>query len=390
MLLLSKIEEGKVIFKKEFFAIEPWLDEIGSMFEGQADEKNLRLTSRVQGFDSRLNVRGDRNRLAEVVANLLGNALKFTQCGSVELAVVQQAATATSVDIEISVTDTGPGLSSSQIDSLFEPYTSLTDSSAAPGGANGCKGTGLGLCISKELVKAHGGEIFVKSAGVGTGSCFGFRITLATQLASPDACSSFFTTDGGFTSESRANRFNLGEETQPPVPVQKQEQTQHQERQQQQWRPRPRQRRVLVVDDDELNRCITGEMLSVVAGTRDGRADTDTLQQFEFVVDTATDGLEALEALRSSQYDAVVTDVIMPNLDGKRLCRCMHESVPTQQHMMHIPVVGLTGCASTADMQSCLEAGMVACLGKPVDLYTLTRTVTEAILAAEKGAGAAL
>lgn len=362
VLLLSKIEEGKVSVHKEPFDIEPWLEELQLMFSGQADEKALKLTSRVQGFDARLHVRGDRNRLAEVVANLLGNALKFTSTGSVELAVVQQAATATACSFEVSVTDTGPGLSAEQIDSLFEPYTSLSDSSTAQAGAR--KGIGLGLVISKQLVKAHGGEIFVKSAGVGTGSCFGFRITLETQPASPDHCSSFFTDGKVFTPESRTNRFNLGE-TQTQTPVQKQDVTQRKEC----------NRRVLVVDDDELNRCITAEMLSAVEGT-----DNDGRQQFKFEIDTATDGVHALEMLSgSSQYDIVVTDVIMPRLDGRGLCRTMHE---TSRCM---PVVGLTGCASAADMRSCLEAGMVACLAKPVDLHTLTCTVTEAILAAEKG-----
>merc|ERR1711907_439414 len=123
-----------------------------------------------------------------------------------------------------------------------------------------------------------------------------------------------------------------------------------------------RRKRVLVVDDDELNRCITADILT----------ELDPEQGLVLDVDTAVDGLEALKLLHSRQYDCVVTDIIMPNLDGRGLAQMM------RKENLGIPVVGLTGCASEADVQSSLDSGMVACLPKPVDLHTLITTVKEA------------
>merc|ERR550537_7644 len=349
VLLLSKIEEGKIKFSKIAFSLVPWLEELELMFSEQAQMKGLTLDSRTRGLDPQIHVVGDRNRLAEVVANLLGNAVKFTAEGGIELKIEQQATTNTSVTIEVAVTDTGPGLSEEQIHSLFEPYKSLSDSSAAQNG--GAKGTGLGLVISKQLIKAHGGEVFVRSDGVGCGSTFGFRITLPTQPASPNHCASFFANEAA-AKPSEEERFNLGETqttAQGGQEIQRHEQ---------------RRKRVLVVDDDELNRCITADILS----------DLDPEHGLVLDVDTAVDGLEALELLHSQQYDCVVTDIIMPKLDGRGLAQRM------QKEQLGVPVVGLTGCASETDVQTSLDSGMVACLPKPVDLRTLIDTVREVML----------
>jgi len=350
VLLLSKIEEGKIKFKKIAFSLVSWLEELELMFSEQARMKGLSLGSKTRGIDPQAHVVGDRNRLAEVVANLLGNAVKFTTKGGIELKIEQHAATATSVTIEVSVTDTGPGLSEEQINSLFEPYKSLSDSSAAQNG--GAKGTGLGLVISKQLVRAHGGEVFVRSDGIGCGSTFGFKITLPTQPACSDDCASFFS-DEIPAQPCVEERFNLGES-----------QTAQGNQAQERKRCDQRRGRVLVVDDDELNRCITADILG----------DLDPEQGLVLDVDTAVDGLEALELLHSQHYDCVVTDIIMPNLDGRGLAQMM------RKENLGIPVVGLTGCASEADVQSSLDSGMVACLPKPVDLHTLITTVKEATL----------
>lgn len=282
--------------------------------------------------------------------NLLGNAVKFTADGRITLKIEQQASTDKSVTIDVSVTDTGPGLSEEQIGALFEPYKSLSDSSSAEQG--GAKGTGLGLVISKQLIRAHGGEVFVRSDGIGCGSTFGFKITLPTQPASPGHCASFFSNDASSQS-CVEDRFSLGE-TQT-------RQGDHAQKIQQHDR---RRRRVLVVDDDSLNRCITAEILS----------DSDPEDGWALDVDTAVDGLEALELLHSQQYDCVVTDIIMPKLDGRGLAHKMREEA------LGVPVVGLTGCAAETDIQASLDSGMVACLPKPVDLHTLIRTVRQAMV----------
>ena len=350
VLLLSKIEEGRIKFSKISFGLVPWLEELELMFSEQATMKGLTLESKTRGLNPQIHVIADRNRLAEVVANLLGNAVKFTSKGGIELKIEQQALTATSVTIEVSVTDTGLGLSEEQIGSLFEPYKSLSDSSAAAHG--GAKGTGLGLVISKQLIRAHGGsDFFVRSDGIGCGSTFGFRITLPTQAASPDHCASFFGTET--PAQSCVDEgFNLGETRILSA---------HGDQAQQSQKHDHRRRRVLVVDDDELNRCITADILS----------DLEPEQGLELDVDTAVDGLDALDLLHSRQYDCVVTDIIMPKLDGRGLAQTM------RKEELGIPVVGLTGCASRADIQSSLDSGMVACLPKPVDLNTLISTVRQ-------------
>ena len=350
VLLLSKIEEGRIKFSKVAFGLVPWLEELEEMFSEQATVKGLTLESKTCGLDPKLHVVADRNRLAEVVANLLGNAVKFTVNGRITLKIEQQASTENSVTVDVTVTDTGPGLSEEQISSLFEPYTTLSDSSAVDAG--GVKGTGLGLVISKQLIRAHGGEVFVRSEGIGSGSTFGFRITLPTQPASPGHCTSFFSTEKS-TQPSVEERFNLGETR-----------TRQSESAQKIQQHDPRRRRLLVVDDDELNRCITADILS----------GSHPESGWALEVDTAVDGLEALELLHVHQYDCVVTDIIMPRLDGRGLARKIREEE------LGVPVVGLTGCAAELDIQSSLDSGMVACLPKPVDLRTLIRTVRQAMV----------
>lgn len=125
-----------------------------------------------------------------------------------------------------------------------------------------------------------------------------------------------------------------------------------------------RRRRVLVVDDDELNRCITADILR----------DSDPENGWALDVDAAVDGLEALELLHSQQYNCVVTDINMPKLDGRGLAQKVREAA------LGVPVVGMTGCAAATDIQTSLDSGMVACLPKPVDLHTLIRTVRQVIV----------
>ena len=182
VLFLTKIEEGRVVMHKQTFSVLGMAEEMRFMFSEQAKQNNLELRvlppQGVHDF-----VVGDKNRLNEVLANFCSNAIKFTSTGSVTLEVKQEAEDDKHVDLVIQVTDTGRGLSSDDVVNLFEPFRTLADSRSRTMGAN-AKGTGLGLVICKHIIRAHGGEVFVHSAGAGKGSTFGFKIML--EKGNPD------------------------------------------------------------------------------------------------------------------------------------------------------------------------------------------------------------
>ena len=177
VLFLSKIEEGKVTLHKHSFSITAMIEEMTFMFSEQAEQKCLSLICKsypIDEVDEQQNVVGDEGRLKEVLANFCSNAIKFTETGSVTLIVEQIADHGSAVDLDIHVTDTGCGLSEENKLKLFAPFETLRDKETN----KGPRGTGLGLAISKHIVAAHGGEVYVNSAGEGKGSRFGFRVRL--------------------------------------------------------------------------------------------------------------------------------------------------------------------------------------------------------------------
>lgn len=268
ILDFSKVEVGKLSLESIPFDLEEVLVSMGDMIAFKAEQKGLELLFSAAP-DVPLRLVGDPLRLGQVLINLAGNAVKFTEQGEIILRVTVWEKTRTDVTLCFSVTDTGIGLSGQQIDSLFQPFTQADESTTRKFG-----GTGLGLSISRHLVEIMGGGIHIESAP-GEGSVFTFT----------------------------AN-FGLGAEEPPPIPLPA---------------PHPMGIKVLVVDDNDAARELLCTMLasvsSDVTAVGSGKA---ALERFA-------------EAAAGGGFDLVVVDSRMPGLDGIEIVQRLRQRQPSAQ-----------------------------------------------------------
>ena len=253
ILDLSKIEAACMSITPAPFQLNIIALSIHNLLIKTAQTKGLSLTLNIaKNIPDKLI--GDSVRLRQVLTNLLGNAIKFTQHGSVALNISLQQLTATDACLLFAITDTGMGISIEQQDKLFKPFSQVDD-----GFSRNFEGTGLGLVISQDLVQLMGGNIKLDSH-VGLGSCFSFELTLALDLA---------------TIESVTPAISLNPEALSGV-------------------------RILVAEDDAFNQKVI----------------TQVLENFGARVVLANNGLEALAALEQDRFDVVLMDLHMPRMNG--------------------------------------------------------------------------
>ena len=254
ILDLSKIEAACMSITLAPFQLNIIVLSIHNLLIKAAQTKCLSLTLNIaKNIPDKLI--GDSVRLRQVLVNLLGNAIKFTQHGLVELNISLQQLTATEARLLFSVIDTGIGISALQQDKLFQPFSQVDD-----GFSRNFEGTGLGLTISQDLVQLMGGSIKLDS-NVDLGSCFSFELTLALDLA---------------TIESPLTpAMTLNPEALSGI-------------------------RILVAEDDAFNQKII----------------TQVLEKFGASIVLANNGLEALAALEQERFDIVLMDLHMPSMNG--------------------------------------------------------------------------
>jgi PAS domain S-box-containing protein len=312
ILDFSKIDSGKLELVEEPFDLCESLRWSFELFHDAALEKNLQYRLHL---DSRLPawVSGDATRLRQVAANLMGNAVKFTHHGSIDLEahLVEMAPPAEAAPrhtIRVAVRDTGIGIPEGRIDRLFQPFSQVD---AATNRSYG--GTGLGLAICRRLVEMLGGTIRVESA-VGVGSTFEFTFTagaVASQV-------------GPRKTEAKRTSF-------PGL-------------------------KVLVAEDNKINQKVTSRLL----------------EKMGCQVDLAADGAQAIRNLETSPYDVVLMDLGMPEVDGMEATRRIRKMAGMQSS---IPILALTASASGEVRSQCLEAGMNDFLSKPMELEALRRAL---------------
>ncbi|MHB8958736.1 MAG: hybrid sensor histidine kinase/response regulator [Candidatus Limnocylindrales bacterium] len=332
ILDLSKIEAGRLELEDADFDLRAVIDAAATVVRPAARRKHLQLRTR-QDPNLPTFVRGDAHRLRQVLMNLLGNAVKFTEHGSVMLrAQVAPADLAPADDeraqflIQFEVVDTGIGISSEQMSRLFQPFVQAETSTTRRFG-----GTGLGLTISRQLIELMDGTITVVSSP-GEGSRFTFTVRLAAPAEIP--------------ADTSLNENLEGHEQLLAG------------------------RRILLVDDHQLNRNL---------------AET-ALCRFGAEVDVAWDGLQALERFAPGRYDAVVLDVRMPRMDGYDAAREIRR-IEDDQMAPRTPILALTADAMVDDRDRALAAGMDEHLGKPFRMVELGVIVAELI--SEAGLGRA-
>lgn len=313
ILDLSKLEAGRLEIENLDFNIQQAVDEAVDLVRERAREKNLDIVLK-QGLDVPEGLNADPTRCRQVLINLIGNAVKFTQEGHITVRS-EFLPDKDEPMLMFSVQDTGIGISEQNQKQLFQDF-SQADASAS----RGYEGTGLGLSISKRLVELMDGEIGVESQ-IGVGSRFWF--SLPYRPASIDVT---------FVERRTTNRDYIA----------------------------TRSLRVLVAEDNALNQ----------------RIIEATLSRYGHVADIVENGVLATEALIKGDYDLVLMDVRMPEMSGPDATRVIRNADHANSG---IPVIALTADAMEEHIRTYLDAGMNACVTKPIDRAKLLTTINMVI-----------
>ena len=303
ILDLSKIESGRMVLNPEPFDPAQMVREAAALFASSARNKGLDLRVEIAP-EVPLAVIGDELRLRQVVNNLVNNAVKFTDSGSVTVALDYLGETeresGRQASLRIRVSDTGAGIAPENLQRIFEEFTQADGSVTRRYG-----GTGLGLAISRKLVDMMGGQISVESE-VGKGSTF--TVHLNVPIASVTSQPTVRTATRSFAGVT-----------------------------------------VLLAEDNEVNRMVGVRMLQALGCT----------------VDTATDGLQAVQKALEGSYDVILMDVQMPEMDGYEATRRIRQA--EQATGDHRLIIALTAHSLEDDRRECIAAGMDDYLSKPVN-----------------------
>ncbi|MGC8492672.1 MAG: ATP-binding protein, partial [Syntrophobacteraceae bacterium] len=311
ILDFSKIEARKLDLEVADFDLSALLADFNDFMVVAAHKKGLALLCTLDPCIPPL-LRGDPGRLCQVLTNLVGNGIKFTPSGKVEVLVSLVAETAETAILRFVVRDTGIGIPEEKRSLLFEKFSQVDASTTRQYG-----GTGLGLSIVKELVELMGGQIGVKSK-CGRGTQFYFTIPFCKQTGSARS----ETVAPVLSPEGLAGMFA------------------------------DRKARVLLAEDSFTNQQVALGML----------------EKLGIKADAVANGVEALEALEAIPYDIVLMDVQMPVMDGLEATRRIRN---LQSAVRSIPVIALTARAVQGDCDECLKAGMNDYVSKPVALPRL-------------------
>ncbi len=301
ILDFSSIEAGKLEMGRVEFCAEEVVGELMAVFADRAQEKGIELRAE---FDPTIPGRlwGDPQRLAQILNNLADNALKFTRYGYIYLAVAVVERGPAAVELSFTVRDSGIGIGAEHQAQLFQPFTQIDGSATRSQG-----GTGLGLAICKRLVSLMGGTIWCESL-TGVGSAFCFRLPFAVGSGSSDAP--------------------------PPVAPPA-------------WQPLFGGQRILLVEDNGFNQRVAVALLEKVG-----------LQ-----VTVADGGAQALQLMAERQFDLVLMDIQMPDMDGLTASRRIRKLA--RPGAATVPIVAVSANALERDVKESLAAGMNAHLGKP-------------------------
>jgi len=306
ILDLSKIEAGKIkVTTTEFDLLKETQSTI-NLLAPRAKEKELELVWRIDP-DVPLLFNGDAGHFRQILTNLIGNAIKFTQQGSVTLHIQKDREDEESVALRFMIRDTGIGIPADKLGMIFDPFTQADGSTTRSYG-----GTGLGLAISRQLAELMGGSIEVKSVE-GKGSTFWLTVTLEKRSARVPV------PHGGLLGAQQPS-IASGNST-----------------------------RLLLVEDDPINQLVIKSMLT----------------KLDYLVDVANNGSEAIMALKDNNYALVLMDCMMPVLNGYEATAVIRDRAsPVRNHA--IPVIALTAKAFKEDREICRAAGMDDYLSKPV------------------------
>jgi CheY-like chemotaxis protein len=318
----AKLDAGRMSIETVPFDLRSLIAHTARFWAAEARKKGLKL--RVEGAASLPRwVEGDPTRLRQIVNNLVSNAVKFTDKGSISLKLAAWASADDGLAIRLQVVDTGAGMDSEQLGRLFTPFGQADSTVARQHG-----GTGLGLVISRQLAQLMGGHLTAFSVK-GQGATFTLAVTLpeAEAPAQPEAAADVAPRQ---PSDGRALR-------------------------------------VLAADDHEINR----------------RAVELILKPMGVEIIQVVDGLAALAAAQAEPFDIIIMDVRMPGMDGREATRRIRAQEGPNQTT---PVIAVTADTDKVDVEACRAAGMDWFVGKPLEPSALVQTIGLALEQAEQAA----
>lgn len=319
ILDFSRMEANNFIVTREAFDIKQSLQKVLNSMQPIADKKEITLTCDIQDVPDY--VLGDRNHFKQIVLNLVGNALKFTPKGEVQVSLRTIKSDGKHVSLECKVKDSGIGIKSEDLPYLFDEFTMADQSFTRTH-----EGSGLGLAICKRLLKLMDGQIHVESIE-GVGSCFTFTISL--EIISKEEF-----------------------DQQNPESVE--------------LKPRCSNARVLVAEDNKANQMVIRNLFKHISPH----------------IDIAENGLEAVKMVKENDYNIVFMDISMPKMDGLTACKKIRKLADPDKAAL--PVIAFTAHALTGDKEKFLSAGMTDYLAKPVSLAKLVSKLNKHMTCCEE------
>lgn len=322
ILDLSKLEAGKMDFEKIPFSVKEVTETLYHTMLFKAEEKKLQFKTTIEPGTPDVLI-GDPTRLNQILINLAGNAIKFTESGSVTVDVRELNKTGNVSMIQFSVIDTGIGISAENISKIFDSFSQASSDTTRKFG-----GTGLGLTISKQLVELQGGKITVKSEpGKGTSFIFTLPFNIGESLAN---------------AESGKDENDIkGEEL--------------------------KGLKVLLVEDNQFNQMVA----------------TDTLGDLipELSIDIADNGKIAVDKVTNGKYDVVLMDIQMPEMDGFEATRRIRSM---SDPLNKTKIMAMTANVTSEEVNKCFEAGMNAYISKPFETQDLLNKLGRLVLGEKK------
>lgn len=314
ILDISKIEAGMLHFDKSAFSVQEVCYQVETMLYQKATEKGIDIITHIEESVPEI-VKGDKERLAQILINLTSNAIKFTSHGSVTISVKAQMATKGAVTLSFSIKDTGIGIATDKLDTIFQRFEQAEQDTTRKYG-----GTGLGLAIVKNLVELQGGTVGVNSIA-GKGSDFYF--TIPYEIGNDMELS--------YISQSSKNSINENAAAKAfPSHVQ-----------------------ILAAEDNKMNQMLLKMLLN----------------QWNLEPDIVENGAEAIEKLRKKEYDVVLMDIQMPVMDGYTAAQKIKREMK-----LSVPVIAMTANVLPGEKEKCAEMGMSGYISKPLneaELYSI-------------------
>jgi PAS domain S-box-containing protein len=345
ILDLSKIEAGKLSLERIPFDLTGVARDLGREFALHARTKDLQFG--ISLFtEAPLVVRGDPGRTRQILTNLLGNAIKFTSQGRVDLDLQNARETSEAITIRFAVRDTGIGIPVEQQSKLFQSFVQGDGSTTRKYG-----GTGLGLAISRQLTEMVGGQIGFESVP-GRGSTFWVQIAFEKQTAGTASAAASADAPLARPRAARPRRPALtpaatnGSDAEPSGDS-------------------PRKRRVLIAEDNLMNQKVAVKLM----------------QKVGYETDVVVNGKMAVAAVQKNSYDLVLMDCMMPEMDGFEATAEIRKMEGPARHTI---IFALTANAMTGDRERCLAAGMDDYLSKPFDLAALQKAIDNWLNAGNK------